>query len=163
MESSTEDQLKKDSQGCKAVANKLGRALAIFVSSLILLLLCCTLTKFPPQIFGKSEDHFRAFVIDPIPNSVEILNVEFSDLIIHPDVAYYFRFSVNRSDVEKIIVYNSLQPTDDECFDPSPSPNWWKFPSPNTMEIYDYESEDVIISLCYDATSKTAYYAFWTY
>jgi hypothetical protein len=126
--------------------------------------LCCAITKFPPQIFGKNEDHFRAFVIDPIPESVEILNVEFDDLIIHPDVAYYFQFLVNRSDLEKIIAFNSLQPTDDECFDPSPSPNWWKFPSPNNMEIYKYEkSGGLIISLCYDASSKTAYYAYWTY
>jgi hypothetical protein len=153
----------KDNQSCRTMARKTAIVLLILVSAPLLLGLCCAITKTPPQIFGKNEDHFRAFVIRPIPDSVEILDVEFSDLIIHPDVAYYFRFLVNRNDLEKIIAYNELQPTEDECFDPSPSPSWWKFPSSNNLEIYEYESEGVIISLCYDASSKTAWYAFWTY
>ncbi len=163
MESLSKDSQIEKSVGCKELARKMAIALVIVVSAPVLLILCCAITRFPPQIFGKNQDHFRAFVISPIPESVEILDVEFSDLIIHPDVAYYFRFLVDRRDLEKIIAYDSLQPTEDECFDPSPSPSWWKFPSPNNMEIYQYESDDVIISLCYDAPSKTAYYAYWTY
>jgi hypothetical protein len=125
---------------------------------------CWSVTKFPPQIFGNNEDHFRGHVISPMPESVEILNVEFDDLIIHPDVAYYFRFLVNRSDLEKIITYRSLKPINDECRSPISSTEWWKFPSPNTMEVYQYDNSDgLIISLCYDAASKTAYYLYWTY
>ena len=124
---------------------------------------CWSVTKFPPQIFGNNEDHFRGHVISPIPESVEILDVEFDDIIIHPDVAYFFRFLVNRSDLEEIIAENSLEPTSEECFDPIPSPTWWKFQSPDNREIYQYESDNVIISLCYETSSKIAYYAFWTH
>jgi len=85
----------------------------IFV--LVLMLLCCSVTKFPLQIFGSNEDHFRAHVISPIPKSVDILDVEVDDLIIHPDVAYYFRFSINRDDLEEIILYRSLERTTGEC------------------------------------------------
>lgn len=164
MESSTKDnQVGNNTSGCRVIARKMAIALIILVSAPILLGLCCAITRFPPQIFGKNEDHFRAFVIDPIPESVKIINVEFDDIMIHPDVAYFFHFLVNRNDLKKIISYNSLQPTSEECFDPAPSPEWWKFPSPNNMEIYQYESDGVIISLCYNASSQTAYYAYWTY
>ena len=124
---------------------------------------CWSTTKFPPQVFGNNEDHFRGHVIDPIPESVEILDVEFDDIIIHPDVAYFFRFSIDRSGLEKIITKRTLELTNNECFDPIPSPEWWKFPPPDNREIYQYESDSVIISLCYDESSKIAYYAFWTY
>jgi hypothetical protein len=164
MEVSTEDnQIGNKASGCRIIARKMAVALLVLISAPILVVSCCALTRFPPQIFGKNEDHFRAFVIDPIPESVEIINVEFDDIMIHPDIAYFFQFSVSRSDLEKIITSNSLQPTDDECFDPSPSPSWWKFPSPNNLQIYQYESDGVIISLCYDTASTTAFYAFWTY
>jgi hypothetical protein len=164
MESSAKDnQVENNSSGCRIIARKMALALLLLVSVPILLVSCCAITRFPPQIFGKNEDHFRAFVIDPIPESVKILNVEFDDIMIHPDVAYFFHFLVNRNDLKKIISYNSLEPTNDECFDPSPSPKWWKFPSPNNMEIYQYETDRVITSLCYDASSQTAYYAYWTH
>lgn len=164
MEAPTKDnQIKKNASGCSIIARKIAIFLLILVSVPILLGLCCVITRFPPQIFGKNEDHFRAFVIDPIPGSVKILNVEFDDMIVHPDVAYFFRFSVNRNDLEKIIAFNVLKPTSDECFEPSPSPKWWKFPSPNSMEIYQYNKGRQIISLCYDASSQIAYYAYWTH
>ena len=157
-------QVEDNENGCRRVARQMAIVLLVFISTPLLIASCCALAKFPPQIFGKNEDHFRAFVIDPIPESVEILDVEFSDLIIHPDVAYFFRFSVNRDDLEKIIATNSLQATSDECFDPSPSPSWWKFPSPSDMEIYQYRSDGgLIISLCYDTSNNIAFYAFWTH
>lgn len=157
-----EDHIKDRMDRLRAQARRIPISLLVSLSLPLLLILCCILTKFPPQIFGNNKDHFRAFVISPIPESVEILDVEFSDLIIHPDVAYYFRFVVNRSDLNKIIAYNSLQPTDDECFD-SATPTWWNVPSPDKTEIYEYQTDDVIISLCYDAASSIALYSFWTY
>ena len=147
----------------RAIARKMAIALLVLISVPILVGACCALTRFPPQIFGKNEDHFRAFVIDPIPESVKILNVEFDDIMIHPDVSYFFRFLVDRSDLKKIIAENALEPTSEECFDPIPSPEWWKLPSSDNREIYQYKSDGVIISLCYDASNKTAYYAYWTY
>jgi hypothetical protein len=124
---------------------------------------CWSVTKFPPQIFGNNEDHFRAHVISPIPESVEILDVEFDDIIIHPDVAYYFRFLVNRDDLEKIISYRSLKP-DDECSVSYP-PEWWDISPSDDVETYRYNngSDGLIITLCYHVPSKTAYYLFWTY
>jgi hypothetical protein len=149
--------------GSATLARKQLTRRLVLLSVPFLLILCCVLTKFPPQIFGNNKDHFRTFVMSPIPASVEILDVEFDDLIIHPDIAYYFRFLVNRADLEKIIAYNSLERTSDECFDPSPQPSWWNLQSPSNREIYKYESDGLIISLCYDSVSQTALYAFWTY
>jgi len=124
---------------------------------------CCKLTKFPPQIFGTTEDHYRTFVIDPIPDSVEILNVEVDDLIIHPDYEYAFRFTVNRNDLEEIITYNALQPTS-ECGVPYPVPEWWDIDSLADMETYQYnQSGGLIITLCYDVLSQIAYYSYFVY
>src|SRR5688500_15041729 len=141
MESSTKDnQVENQASSFRVMARKMAIALLVLVFTPILLVLCCAITRFPPQIFGKNEDNFRAFVIDPIPENVKILNVEFDDIMIHPDVAYFFRFLADRSDLEKIISENSLEPTNEECFDPIPSPEWWKFPSSDDREIYQYES-----------------------
>ena len=124
---------------------------------------CCKLTKFPPQIFGTTEDHFRVFVIDPIPDSIEILNVEVDDLIIHPDYEYAFRFTTNRNDLEAILEYNDLQPTS-ECNAPSPVPAWWDIDSLANMEAYQYyHSGSLIVTLCYHVPSQTAYYSYFVY
>ena len=125
---------------------------------------CWSMTKFPPQIFGNNEDHFRGHVISPIPDSVEVLNVEFDDLIIHPDVTYYFRFLVSRNDLEKIISYRSLAPTDGNCSGSSYPPEWWDVTSFDDVEKYESDDSDgLIITLCYHVPSKTAYYMFLTY
>jgi hypothetical protein len=130
----------------------------------IFLLLLCRATRFPPQIFGTPEDHFRAFVMDPIPESVSILNVEVNDIIIHPDVTYSFRFSVNREDLEKIIAYNSLQPST-ECSSPSPQPVWWDITTSDDVEVYDYSpgEYDYDIELCYYPPGGVAYFFFFSY
>jgi hypothetical protein len=125
---------------------------------------CWYATKFPPQIFGNKEDHFRGHVISPIPESVEVLNVQFDDLIIHPDVVYYFRFVVNRDDLEKIISYRSLVLTNGECSGSSYPPEWWNNLPSDDMEVYEYNgSHELIITLCYDISTQTAYYMFLTY
>jgi hypothetical protein len=159
---SPEGQIEEKPRGCKELIRKMAFALVVLISLPALLILCCFITKFPPQIFGNNKDHFRAHVISPIPESVEILNVEFDDLIIHPDVAYYFRFLISRDDLEKIISYRSLTPRDDDCSDSS-APEWWASPS-DDVEVYEYErSGGIILTLCYHAPSKTAYYRYWTY
>ena len=61
-------------------------AFFILLSPLVCLILLCSATRFPPQIFGTNRDHFAAHVISPIPESVNILDVEADDLIVHPDV-----------------------------------------------------------------------------
>ena len=127
-------------------------------------LICWNSIKFPPQIFGNNEDHFRGHVISPIPESVEILNVKFDDLIIHPDVTYYFQFLVNRNDLEKIISYRSLAPADGNCSGSSYPPEWWDVTSFDDVEKYESDDSDrLIITLCYHVPSKTAYYMFLTY
>ena len=129
-----------------------------------LMVFCWSMTKFPPQIFGNNEDHFRGHVISPIPESVEILNVEFDDLIIHPDVTYYFQFLVSRNDLEKIISYRSLAPADGNCSGSSYPPEWWDVISFDDIEKYESDNSDgLIITLCYHVLSKTAYYMFLTY
>lgn len=140
-----------------------GLTIAICVTPLVFSMWCWNIIKFPPQIFGNNEDHFRAHVISPIPESVTILDVEFSDLIIHPDVSYFFRFSVNRSDLEKIILGRKLKPID-ECLDNFSLPKWWDISSLDDIEAYEYQSQGgTIISLCYRTSSQIAYYVFWTY
>jgi hypothetical protein len=109
------------------------------------------------------EDHFRVHVIDPLPNSVELLNVEVDDLIIHPDVEYIFRFKVNRDDLDKIIRANTLQQTL-ECNVPIPAPEWWDVDLLDDVENYQYDHSDgKIITLCYHVSSQTAYYSYFTY
>lgn len=123
---------------------------------------CWSVTKFPPQIFGSNEDHFRGHVIDPIPGSVEILDVVFDDLIILPDVSYYFRFTVNKTDLRKIIDHHSLQPFDKDCSVPNP-PEWWVDTTDN-LEVYEFEKlGGTVITLCYHTPDQTAYYLFLTY
>jgi hypothetical protein len=162
MTPSSEVRAKKGTRGCKKIALGVVFSLAILISPLMLLILCCGLTRFPPQIFGTNSDHFRAHVISPIPESVEILDVQFDDLMIHPDVAYYFRFLIDRSDLEKIIAYRSLKPIADDCSNLS-APEWW-VSSSNDVEMYEYErSGEIILTLCYHAPSKIAYYRYWTY
>jgi hypothetical protein len=103
-------------------------------------------------------------VISPIPESVEILDVAFDDLIIHPDVTYYFRFLVNREDLEKIIAYRSLEATDGACSGYSYPPQWWNVASLDNVEKYEYESPGgLMLTLCYHVPSQTAYYMFFTY
>jgi hypothetical protein len=125
---------------------------------------CWSVTKIPPQIFGNNEDHFRGHVIDPIPESVEILDVEFDDIIIHPDVAYYFRFTVSRDDLEKIIDYRSLKTADECSVSYSYPPEWWDVSPSDDVEAYEYNnsSDGLFITLCYNVSSKTAYYLFST-
>ena len=138
-------------------------------------LVCCILplalvmwgwsvTKIPSQIFGNNEDHFRGHVIDPIPESVELLDVEFDDIIIHPDVAYYFRFLVGRDDLEKIIAYRSLKSADECPVLYSYPPEWWNISPSDDVEAYEYNnsSDGLFITLCYNVSSKTAYYLFST-
>ena len=162
MTSSSEGQIGEKPRGCKELILKMALVLAVLISLPILLTLCCFVTGFPPQIFGTNKDHFRAHVISPIPESVEILNVESDDLIIHPDVTYYFRFLISRSDLEKIISFRSLTPIEDDCSDSS-APEWW-VSSSDDVEVYEYErSGGIILTLCYHAPSKTAYYRYWTY
>ena len=120
-------------------------------------------TKIPFQIFGNNEDHFRAHVISPIPQSVEILNVEFDDLIIHPDVTYYFRFLVNKSDLEEIVSYRTLSSAEGTCDGSSYPPEWWDVKNLDDVEKFVYDFDGLLITLCYHAPSKTAYYMFLTY
>lgn len=162
MTSSPESQIEEKPRGCKEVMLKMAFALAVLISLPVLLTMCCFLTGFPPQIFGSNEDHFRTHVINPIPESVEILDVENNDLIIHPDVTYYFRFLINRNDLEKIISFRSLTPIEGNCSDSS-APEWW-VSSSNDVEVFEYErSGGIILTLCYHAPSNTAYYRHLTY
>jgi hypothetical protein len=131
-------------------------------------LVCWNSIKFPPQIFGNNEDHFRAHIISPIPQSVEILDVKSDDLIIHPDVTYYFRFHINRADLEKIISYRKLSAEEGTCSEGNYSypPEWWDVENLNNVEKYIYEEGkygDLLITLCYDVPNKIAYYMFLTY
>ncbi len=153
MESSSKTHKKKG--GCQGCALKT-------LIGLLFLLLLCRIARFPPQIFGTPGDHFRAFVISPIPERVTILDVDVNDEIIVPDVVYSFRFTVNRADLEKIIAENSLKPAT-ECTDPSPEPEWWNVPS-DDVEVYHSEGPgDVKIMLCYHVNSGVADYSFMTY
>jgi hypothetical protein len=150
--------------GSKVIAPGMVITIAICILPLASLIWCWRVIKFPPQIFGNNEDHFRGHVINPIPDSVENLRVDFDDLIIHPDVTYYFRFTINRGDLEKIISYRSLK-ADDECSAGSSyAPEWWDISSKDDLEAYQYsETGEIIITLCYDAPMETAYYLFFTY
>ena len=121
-----------------------------------------------PQISRNNEEHFHAHVISPIPQSVEILDVKSDDLIIHPDVTYYFRFHIDRADLEKIISYRKLSAEEGTCSEGNYSypPEWWDVENLNNVEKYIYEEGkygDLLITLCYDVPNKTAYYMFLTY
>jgi hypothetical protein len=135
------------------------------LSSGIFVLLLCLIFRFPPQILGTYSDHFSEFVIRPIPESVKILDVEVDDIMVHPDVAYYFRFSVNREDLKKIISYRRLQSTDQECAAQfSYLPKWWRIKSSGNVEAYTYDNQDwLILTLCYDTSTSIAYYVYWTW
>jgi hypothetical protein len=148
----------------KDIFISIGVTISICTMPLFFTIWCWNVTKFPPQVFGNNEDHFRAHVINPIPESVTILDVKFDDLVIHPDVSYFFRFSINRNDLEKIILVRKLKPID-ECSDNfSPLPDWWNISSLDDIEAYEYHSSGgTIISLCYRTLSQIAYYVFWTY
>lgn len=140
--------------------------IGICVLPLGMAMLCWNFNKFPPQIFGSNEDHFRAHVISPIPESVEVLDVEFDDIMIHPDVTYYFRFLVDRSDLEKIISYRKLSTEEGNCSGSSYPPEWWDVEKFENVENYVYgegKYGNLLITLCYDAQSKIAYYMFLTY
>jgi hypothetical protein len=133
-------------------------------------IICWAITKFPPQLFGNNKDHFRAHVIKPIPESVEILDVEFDDLIINPDVRYFFRFHVNREDLNKIIAYRKLHLAEGEggCSKSYGDPDWWNADQLNDTEVEVYlysegNTGSLYIYLCYHEASQTAYYEFFTY
>ncbi|MFN8435409.1 MAG: hypothetical protein U0V18_15395 [Anaerolineales bacterium] len=129
-------------------------------------MVCWNTTKFPPQIFGNNEDLFRAHVISPIPQSVEILDVEFDDIIVHPDVTYYFRFYVDREDLEKIVSHRKLSPDEGTCSGSSYPPEWWDVEKLENVERYVYEEGmygGLLITLCYYAPNKTSYYMYLTY
>jgi hypothetical protein len=161
---SSKDLNSRNPRGSHGCVPKIALAFALLLLPPVFLMLFCRATRFPPQIFGTPEGHFRAFVMDPIPESVNILNVEVNDIIIHPDVTYSFRFSVNREDLEKIIAYNSLQPST-ECPIPSPQPEWWDITKSGDVEVYYYSPSeyDYDIELCYYAPSGVAYYSFFSY
>jgi hypothetical protein len=163
--SSSRDLNGRNSRGSRGCGPKIALAFAFLLLPPILLLLVCRATRFPPQIFGTPEDHFRAFVMNPIPKSVNILNVEANDLIIHPDVIYSFRFSINREDLEKIIAYNSLQSSGTECPAPSQHLEWWDITTSDDMEVYQYSPSkyDYDITLCYYVPSGIAYYEYFSY
>lgn len=140
--------------------------IGVCVLPLGMAILCWNFNKFPPQVFGSNEDHFRAHVISPIPQSVEVLDVEFDDIMIHPDVTYYFRFYVDRIDLEKIISHRKLSAEEGGCSGASYPPEWWDVENLEDVEKYVYEEGkygNLLITLCYDAPSKTAYYMFLTY
>lgn len=131
---------------------------------IVFLVLWWKVIKFPPQIFGTPEDHFRAHVIRPIPKSVTNLKVAFDDLLIHPDVMYLFRFSINREDLEKILVARSLLPNPETSCSVSYPPEWWDVTSHAVVEIYQYHRPGgIVITLCYVAARAEAYYSFFTY
>jgi hypothetical protein len=165
MSTSSKIQHRKNLLSGKDMAIGMSITFAICTLPTAFMMFCWSMTKFPPQIFGNNEDHFRAHVIDPIPESVKILDVEFDDIIIHPDVAYYFRFSVNRTDLEGIIFHNSLKPSTEDCLQSySYTPKWWNVSSNDNMEVYKYDNpESLKLILCYDISSQIAYYRFWTY
>jgi hypothetical protein len=167
MASPSRTQIKRRTFNGKDIAISMAITFSLCTLPTAFMLFCWSVTKFPPQIFGNNEDHFRGHVINPIPESVKILDVAFDDIMISPEVAYYFRFYVNRNDLNKIISYNSLQSvklTDDECSLPSYTgpPEWWKIPLSDSVEAYKYESEDLFLKLCYDVSNQIAYYRFWT-
>ena len=122
--------------------------------------------KSQPQISGNNEDHFRAHVINPIPQSVVIQDVYFDDIIIHPDVSYYFRFFIDRNDLNKIISYRALSPKEGTCSETLTTLKWWDVEKFDGIEKYVYEEGkygNLLITLCYHAASKTAYYLYFTY
>jgi hypothetical protein len=148
----------------KDITISIAIAFSICTLPSVFMVWCWSVTKFPPQIFGNNEDHFRGHIISPIPESVEILDVYFDDIIIHPDVSYYFRFSVNREDLNKIISYRKLKTNATDCSFSSNEPEWWDVSSLDNVESYRYDSLDgTIINLCYHASSEVAYYLFFTY
>lgn len=148
--------------GCLTCASVTTLAFILVVSPLIFLFLVVGVARFPPQIFGTNSDHFKAHVISPIPESVDILDVEFDDILIHPDVAYYFRFSVNQDDLKKIIAHRSLKAAN-ECSFAFSDPEWWDIKPANDVEMYSYDEDGFKLILCYHVPSSTAYYLYYTY
>lgn len=78
------------------------------ITLIILILILCWMCT-PMQIRGTPRDDFRAFVINPIPDSVENIEVRDNDIIIHPDRTYCFRFNILPEDLNTIITVNQLE------------------------------------------------------
>ena len=136
--------------------------LTILVCLVVIYLIWGKVVRFPLQIFGTPEDHFRGHVIDPMPPSVKNLKVEFDDLIIHPDVTYWFRFNIELNDLEKIIKFRSLQQVS-RASSASYPPSWWNVEDLRNPEIYEYSSESLHIVLWWDVSKKEVYYMFVTF
>ena len=80
----------------------------LLIAIIILFLGLCWICT-PMQIKGTPRDDFKAFVIDPIPDSVENIEVRGNDIIIHPDRTYCFRFNILPKDMNTIITVNQLK------------------------------------------------------
>ncbi|MEN8242101.1 MAG: hypothetical protein ABFS17_09285 [Chloroflexota bacterium] len=63
----------------------------------------------PMQLRGTPQDDFKAFVYDPIPDSVQNIEVIDNDLIVLPDRTYCFRFNILPEDLNMIITVNQLK------------------------------------------------------
>ena len=87
--------------------SKFLKKLTIPAILIVILGLCWFCT--PMQIKGSPEDDFRAFVVDPIPDSVDNLEVKDNDMIILPDRTYCFRFNILPEDLDPIITADQLQ------------------------------------------------------
>jgi hypothetical protein len=61
------------------------------------------------QIKGTPRDDFEAFVIYPIPDSVQNIEVKDNDLIVIPDRTYCFRFNILPEDLNTIITTFQLE------------------------------------------------------
>lgn len=129
----------------------------------IMLLLLCVITRFPPQIFGRDIDHFRSFVIEPIPESVEIIDVEFDDVMFMNDSDYWFMFKVNEENLQQIISEQSMRPAIGHCYEPYDSPDWQYSAMTESMEKYEYRNEEntSILSLCYDPSNSIVIYVYF--
>lgn len=63
----------------------------------------------PKETTGTPEDNFRSYVIDPIPNSVQNIEMIEDPPWILPDSIYCFRFNIIPDDLNPIIMLNDLE------------------------------------------------------
>lgn len=79
------------------------------LTALVILFLGLCWICTPMQIKGTPRDDFKAFVIAPIPDSVQNIEVRDNDLIVIPDRTYCFRFNILPEDLYTIISVNQLE------------------------------------------------------
>ena len=118
----------------------------IYIPIILLVLLGACWSCIPMQIKGTPQDDFRAFVIDPIPDSVENLEVADNDLIVIPDRTYCFRFNILPEDIETIIDVRQLELTEEDIMGIQTSlidiDEWEAEAADTIFDYYEYEYRD---------------------